>query len=125
MTLKKMAIACLTLSMLVVASATSVSAVDVSIEQNKGSGTLTAYSNGANATTYNNIGNYYTYAKATVDYSDGDWDSNWDDGLRSADATVSAKSGATITVWSSTHAVRSAQAYNEGAEYMGYGQISS
>lgn len=125
MTFKKMAIACLTLSMLVAASATSVSAIEVSVEQNKGSGTLTAYSDGANATTHNNIGNYYTYAKATVDYSDGDWDSNWADGLENADVTVSAKSDATITVWSSTHVVRSEQAYNEGDAYRGYGEITS
>ena len=127
MKLRNMAVACLTLCGLVAMSTTSVNASSTSINigDGHGSGTLTSSSIGASASTTNNIGNYYTYAKATVDYSDGDWDSDWGDGLGSASKSVTAKEKATIVTWSSTHAIRTEQAYNEGEEFTGYGELTT
>ena len=127
MNFKKSALSCLAISIILSSLVVSVNAASTSsyIGGDKGYATLTSSSSEASTTTSNYIGNYYTYAKATVDYTDGDWDSAWGDGLGSASKSVSKKAGATINLWSSTNVVRTAVAYNEGTAYSGGCSLTS
>jgi hypothetical protein len=117
---KKIISLVLAVFMLVAILTVSVSAGNDSVSFTNGSGSLTATSTYASASTNNALGYYYTYAKATLDYTNGDWDINWNDGLGSASAYVSRYPGFTVSFGSGTHSVRNSQNANGGSSWVGY-----
>ena len=118
----------LTLSLMILATM-SVSAGTDSTTFTNGRGSLSVSSTSASASTVNTIppnkpvtGNdsgYYAYVKATLEYTNGDWDVNWNDGLGSASAYVTRYPGFTVSYGTGTHSVRNSQQANGGTSTSG------
>jgi len=81
------------------------------------SASLSVSSTQATASTTNRAG-VYAYAKATLNYTNGDWDANWSDGQGTKTASVSKLAGVTVKNGTGTHEVRAGQAYNSTPSYV-------